>query len=90
MHVFLSTGATIRCKQMHKTPYTLRILVPCLSKAVVLTEEISIMESTIGDLRSLLQNRLGLPVSTFRLQKKQDNRLVDESVSHFAMSPILH
>ena len=77
----LKSGATIRCKRIHQTPFTLKVLVPCLSRAIILTDEVSIIETTVGELRSLLQNRLGLPVSTFRLQKKQDKRLLFDNHS---------
>ena len=51
----------------------------CLMTAIELTDdEVSIEETTVGQLRSIIQNKQGIPVSMFRLRKKNDNnRLFD-------------
>ena len=72
----LQSGSTIHCKLIYPTPYILQIAVPCLSKKITFENEVSITETKIGDLRGILQNKLGLPVSTFWLQKKDDRRLL--------------
>ena len=77
----LKSGATVRCKHIRKLPYELKILVPSLSRTIELRRRISMGKTTVGELRSVLQNRIGLPVSMFRIQQKDNNQMLFDNHS---------
>lgn len=61
------SGSTIKCKCFEKTLGNLKVNVRFLSTSVEIKDYSTVLK--IGDIRTTLQNRLGIPVSVFRLFK---------------------
>lgn len=72
--VGLVSGSTLRCRYVPTTPYVLKIHVKFLLKDIEIHDEISTENSTVGDLRTHIQNTLGIPVSVFNLQQVSEKR----------------
>ena len=83
----LQSGTTVRCVCITTRPYTLKIFVPCLAKSVLLREEVTIDGSSVGEVKTLVQSKLGLPVSSFKLKRETDDvPMFDEhSLSYYGI-----
>ena len=77
----MSEGTTLRWKIIKKLPFKLRILVRCMCRVVELRDEISFERTTIGEVRHLLQNQIGIPVSAFTLKQLDKKRMLFDSYS---------
>ena len=74
----LIPGSTIHCTQIFKPKSFLKIYIKYSSKFVEIHDDLDPEITTIGELRVMLQNRLGIPVSVFRLiQEKHNQELYD-------------
>ena len=69
-------GASLRCIHVRRNPCSLRILIRCIGKTIKLRDEVSLLSTRVDDLRTILQNMIGLPVSTFRLEKEEDGKVL--------------
>ena len=75
--VGLVSGSTLHCRIMKRFPYVLKIEIPWLGRTVELRDrDVCIETSTIGEVKSLLQNHVGIPVSIFDLRERNGKHVL--------------
>ena len=70
----LVSGSSLKCQYIETQKSKLHIIVKFSSAVVELRDEINMETLTIGELRDILQNKLGIPVSMFRLRHPDKKR----------------